>query len=83
MEGAITVTHVKTNFHIFFLTDLIIMKFVLPILIDNLLISHHFLTLASSEHDETQRGLTGSISKECGVFYPAFLSYFYFAPDGE
>ena len=25
------------------------MKFVLPILIDNLLISHHFLTLASSE----------------------------------
>ena len=34
---------------IFFLTDLIIMKFVLPILIDNLLISHHFLTLASLE----------------------------------
>ena len=33
----------------FFLTDVIIMKFVLPILIDNLLISHHFLTLASSE----------------------------------
>ena len=33
----------------FFLNDLIIMKFVLPKLIDNLLISHHFLTLTSSE----------------------------------
>ena len=32
-----------------FLADLIIMKFVLPILIDNLLISHHFFTFASSE----------------------------------
>ena len=32
-----------------FLADLIIVKFVLPILIDNLLISHHFLTFASSE----------------------------------
>ena len=35
------------------------------------------------KHDETQRGLTGSISKECGVGNPAFLSYFSFAPDGE
>ena len=32
-----------------FLTDLIILKFVLPISIDNLLISHHFFTFASSE----------------------------------
>ena len=44
MEGAITVTYVEIYFHI-----LIIMKFVLPKLIDNLLISHHFLTLISSE----------------------------------
>ena len=34
-------------------------------------------------HDETHRGLTGSTSKECGVFYPVFLSYFYLTPDGE
>ena len=33
----------------FFLNDLIIMRFVLPKLIDNLLISHHFLTLTCSE----------------------------------
>ena len=26
-------------------------------------------------HDETQRGLSGSIFKECGVVDPAFLSY--------
>ena len=32
-----------------FLADLIIIKFVLPILIDNLLISHHFFTFTSSE----------------------------------
>ena len=32
-----------------FFADLIIMKFVLPVLIDSLLISHHFVTLASSE----------------------------------
>ena len=32
-----------------FLADLIIMKFVLLILIDNLLISHHFFTFACSE----------------------------------
>ena len=32
-----------------FLTDLIILKFGLPILIDNMLISHQFFTFASSE----------------------------------
>ena len=26
-------------------------------------------------YDETQRGLSGSILMECGVFVPAFLSY--------
>ena len=26
-------------------------------------------------HDETQRGLSGSTFKECGVVDPAFLSY--------
>ena len=29
-------------------------------------------------HDETQRGLSGSILMECGVFIPAFLSYLKF-----
>ena len=28
-------------------------------------------------HDETQRGLSVSTSKECGVAGPAFLTYFY------
>ena len=31
---------------------------------------------ATSFHDETQRGLSGSTSKECGVDRPAFLTYF-------
>ena len=33
----------------FFFVDLIIMKFVLSLLIDSLLISHHLFTLASSD----------------------------------
>ena len=36
----------------FFCVDLIIMKFVLSLLIDSLLISHHLFTLASSEFIE-------------------------------
>ena len=28
------------------------------------------------KHDETQRGQSGSTSKECGVGSPAFLTYF-------
>ena len=31
-------------------------------------------------HDETLRGLTGSIFKECGAVNPAFLSYLNFNP---
>ena len=31
----------------------------------------------ASDHDETQRGLSVSTSKECGVAGPAFLTYFY------
>ena len=31
-------------------------------------------------HDETLRGLTGSIFKECGAVNPAFLSYLNFDP---
>ena len=50
MGGAITVIHCYCLFpYLFFLTEFIIMKVVLPILIENLLISHHFFTLASSE----------------------------------
>ena len=33
----------------------------------------------SGMHDETQRGLSGSTSKECGVHSPAFLTYFFYA----
>ena len=31
----------------------------------------------TAKHDETQRGLSVSTSKECGVAGPAFLTYFY------
>ena len=49
----------------------------------NLIASVPMTERAPSVNDETQRGLTGSISKKCGVKNPAFLSYFSFAPDGE
>lgn len=34
-------------------------------------------------NDETQLGLSGSTSKECGVDRPAFLTYFYFKLSGN
>ena len=34
-------------------------------------------------HDETQRGLSVSTSKECGAHGPPFLTYFYFNLSGN
>ena len=31
--------------------------------------------ILNAEHDETQRGLSGSTIMECGAVDPAFLSY--------
>ena len=36
-----------------------------------------------TRHDETQRGLSVSTSKECGAHGPPFLTYFYFNLSGN
>ena len=37
---------------------------------------HMVVNLLTNVHHETQQGLSGSTSKECGVGSPAFLTYF-------